>query len=83
MSAGLGKGSAIGALAVPPSWNAVAPVTSPLTPMLGGAPISAPPTVAAGMPGMPLANPAGNHLNGSAPKYGFRPTVVAHSPAAG
>ncbi len=83
VSAGLGNASSIGPLAVPPSWNAVAPVTSPLTPMLGGAPISAPPTVAAGMSGMPLANPPGNHLNGSAPKYGFRPTVVAHSPAAG
>jgi PPE-repeat protein len=82
-SAALGRGTAIGALAVPPSWNAVAPVTSPLAPMLGGAPISAPPAVAAGMPGMPFANPAGNHLNGSTPKYGFRPMVVVHPPAAG
>jgi PPE-repeat protein len=83
VSAALGRGTAIGALAVPPSWNAVAPVTSPLGSLLGGAPISAPPAVAAGMPGMPFANPAGNHVNGATPRYGFRPMVVAHPPAAG
>jgi PPE-repeat protein len=83
VSAALGRGTALGALAVPPSWNAVAPVTSPLAPMLGGAPLSAPPAVAAGMPGMPFANAAGNHVNGVTPKYGFRPMVVAHPPAAG
>src|SRR5271156_837650 len=83
VSAAVGRATAIGALAVPPSWNAVAPVTSPLAPMLGGAPISAPPAVAAGMPGMPFANAAGNHVNGVTPKYGFRPMVVAHPPAAG
>jgi PPE-repeat protein len=83
VSAALGRGTALGALAVPPSWNAIAPVTSPLAPMLGGAPITAPPAVAAGMPGMPFANAAGTHVNGAAPKYGFRPMVVAHPPAAG
>jgi PPE-repeat protein len=82
-SATVGRAAAIGALAVPPSWNAVAPVTSPLAPLLGGTPISAPPAVAAGLPGMPFANPAGIHTNGAAPRYGFRPTVVAHPPAAG
>jgi PPE-repeat protein len=83
VSAALGRGAAIGALAVPPSWNAVAPVTSPVNPLLGGTPISAPPAVAAGMPGMPLANAAGNRLNAAAPRYGLRPTVMAHPPAAG
>jgi PPE-repeat protein len=83
VSAAMGRSAALGALAVPPSWNAVAPVTSPLAPMLGGAPLSAPPAVAAGMPGMPFANAAGNHVNGVTPKYGFRPMVVAHPPAAG
>ena len=81
VSAALGRGPAIGTLAVPPSWNAIAPVTSPLGPLLGGTPISAPPAVAAGMPGMPI--PAGNHVNGVTPRYGFRPMVVAHPPAAG
>src|SRR5271165_5755231 len=83
VSAAVGRGTPLGALAVPPSWNAIAPVTSPLAPMLGGAPLSAPPAVAAGMPGMPFANAAGNHVNGATPKYGFRPMVVAHPPAAG
>jgi PPE-repeat protein len=83
VSAALGRGTPLGALAVPPSWNAVAPVTSPLGSLLGGVPISAPPAVAAGMPGMPLANAAGNQVSGVTPKYGFRPMVVAHPPAAG
>jgi PPE-repeat protein len=82
VSAALGRGAAIGALAVPPSWDAIAPTTSPIAPLLGGAPISAPAAVP-GMPGMPAASAAGNHFNGSAPKYGFRPTVIVHSPAAG
>jgi PPE-repeat protein len=82
VSAALGRSTALGALAVPPSWNAVAPTTSAVAPLLGGAPLSAPPAVP-GMPGMPAANVAGNHFNGTAPKYGFRPTVVAHPPAAG
>jgi PPE-repeat protein len=82
VSAALGRGTAIGALAVPPSWDVIAPVTSPIAPLLGSAPISAPPAVP-GMPGMPAANAAGNHFNGAAPKYGFRPTVVVHPPAAG
>jgi hypothetical protein len=82
VSAALGRGTAIGALAVPPSWDAIAPTTSPIAPLLGGAPIGAPAAVP-GMPGMPAASAAGNHLNGAVPKYGFRPTVVAHSPAAG
>jgi hypothetical protein len=75
--------SELGALAVPPSWNAVAPTVSPLPAALGGMPLAPPPAVAAGMPGMPFANAAGNHVNGAAPKYGFRPMVVAHPPAAG
>jgi PPE-repeat protein len=83
VSSAMGRGAAIGALAVPPSWNAVAPTVSPLAPLLGSAPISAPPAVAAGMPGMPFANAAGNSFNGSTPKYGFRPTVMVQSPAAG
>jgi PPE-repeat protein len=83
VSAAMGRGAAIGALAVPPSWNAIAPVESPLSAALGGMPLAPPPAVAAGMPGMPFANAAGNQVNGAAPKYGFRPMVVAHPPAAG
>jgi PPE-repeat protein len=83
VSAALGRGTALRALAVPPSWNAIAPTVSPLPAALGGMPLAPPPAVAAGMPGMPFANAAGNHVNGAAPRYGFRPTVVAHPPAAG
>jgi PPE-repeat protein len=83
VSAAAGRAPAIGALAVPPSWDAVAPVRTPLTPLLDNPPLNTPPAVAAGMPGIPLANAAGNHLNGATPKYGFRPMVVAHPPAAG
>jgi PPE-repeat protein len=82
VSAALGRGTPLGALAVPPSWNAIAPVTSPIAPMLADAPLSAP-TAVPGMPGMPALNAAVNHLNGVTPKYGFRPMVVAHPPAAG
>ena len=83
VSAALGRGAAIGALAVPPSWDAIAPTTSPIAPLLGGAPISAPPAAVPGMPGMPAASAAGYSFNGNAPKYGFRPTVIVPSPAAG
>jgi PPE-repeat protein len=83
VSAALGRGTAIGALAVPPSWDAVAPTTSSVAPLLGSAPISAPPAAVPGMPGMPAAGAAGHSFNGTAPKYGFRPTVIVNSPAAG
>ena len=84
VSATMGRGVAIGALAVPPSWDAVAPATSPIGSLLGGAPISAPPAAVPGMPGMPAASAAGHSfVNAAAPKYGFRPMVVARPPAAG
>jgi PPE-repeat protein len=67
VSAAMGRGAAIGALAVPPSWNAVAPTVSPVP----------------GMPGLPGANAAANSFSGTTPKYGFRPTVMSRSPAAG
>jgi PPE-repeat protein len=78
VSAAMGQGPAIGALAVPPSWNAIAPMPSPVAPMLGGVPISAPSPVpgAPGMPGVPAARAAGQSFNGNTPKYGFRPTVM-------
>jgi PPE-repeat protein len=83
VSAALGRGAAIGALAVPPSWDVVAPTTSPLASSLGSVPLSAPPAAVPGMPGMPATNAAGHSFNGNTPKYGFRPTVMVPSPAAG
>jgi PPE-repeat protein len=87
VSAALGRGTAIGALAVPPNWTAVAPPVSPLPGLsgaaLGGMPLAPPPAVAAGIPGMPFANAAGNRFGAAIPRYGLRPTVMAHPPAAG
>jgi PPE-repeat protein len=87
VSAAMGRGAAIGALAVPPSWTAVEPTVSPLSGLhgaaLGGMPPAPPPAVAAGMPGMPFANAAGNRFGAATPRYGLRPTVMAHPPAAG
>ena len=82
-SAAMGRGAAIGALAVPPSWTAITPTVSPLSAALGGTPLAPPPALAAGVPGIPFANAAGNRGDGDTPQYGFRPTVVAHPPAAG
>jgi PPE-repeat protein len=87
VSAALGRGTAIGALAVPPNWTALAPTVSPLPGLsgaaLGGMPPKPPPAVAAGIPGMPFANAAGNRFGAATPRYGFRPIVVVHPPAAG
>jgi PPE-repeat protein len=87
VSAAMGRGTAIGALAVPPSWNGFAPTVSPLPELsgaaLGGMPPAPPPAVAAGMPGMPFANAAGNRFGAATPRYGLRPMVMAHPPAAG
>jgi len=87
VSAALGRGTAIGALAVPPNWTALAPTVRPLPGLsgavLGGMPPAPPPAVAAGIPGMPFANAAGNRFGAATPRYGLRPTVMAHPPAAG
>ncbi len=87
VSAALGRGAAIGALAVPPSWPEIAPTVSPLSGLsgaaLGGMPPAPPPALAAGLPGMPAANSAGNRFGAAVPRYGIRPTVMAHPPAAG
>jgi PPE-repeat protein len=87
VSAALGRGTAIGAMAVPPNWIPVAPTVSPLPGLsgaaLGGMPPVPPPAVAAGIPGMASANAAGNRFGAVTPRYGIRPTVMAHPPAAG
>jgi len=82
VSAGMGQAASIGPLSVPPSWAAASPAISPLSSALGSTPLSAPPAVATGLPGMPLASAAGNGVS-AAPKYGFRPTVISRTPAAG
>ncbi|WP_369124666.1 PE/PPE C-terminal domain-containing protein [Mycobacterium xenopi] len=66
----------------PPGWTAVAPPASGLPAALGSTPLAGPPGLAAGVPAMPLVGGTGHGLS-AAPKYGFRPTVVARPPAAG
>jgi PPE-repeat protein len=83
VSAAMGRGAAIGALAVPPSWNAIGPMASAVPTELGQMPLATPPPVAASMPGRPLANAAGNRFTAAPPRYGLRPTVMSRPPAAG
>ncbi len=83
VAAGLGHAPMIGALSVPPSWTAPAPLASPLASTLGGTPMVAPPAMAASMPPVPLGNMAGQVYGRPVPQYGFRPTFVPRSPAAG
>ncbi|GJO19490.1 PPE family protein [Mycobacterium marinum] len=82
--AAAGNAAIVGKLSVPPSWTGAAPLASPLGSALGGTPMVAPPpTAAAGMPGMPFGNMAGQPFGRALPQYGFRPTFVARPPAAG
>jgi PPE-repeat protein len=83
VSAGLGHAPIIGALSVPPSWTAPAPLAGPLASSLGGTPMVAPPAMAAGVPGMPIGATGAQPYGRAVPQYGFRPTFVARPPAAG
>lgn len=83
VSAGLGQAPTVGALSVPPSWTAPAPLAGPLASALGGTPMLPPPAMAAGMPGVPIGTAAGQPYGRATPQYGFRPTFVARPPAAG
>ena len=93
VSAGVGEAAPLGVLSVPQGWAAAAPAlsriatelpgASALTPALGGTPMVAP-AGPVGMPGVPLGGIAGmaDHEMDE-PMYGFRPIVMARSPAAG
>jgi PPE-repeat protein len=84
VSTGLGRSSIIGTLSVPPSWTAPAPLHNPLSSILGGTPMVAPPpAMAAGMPGAPLGGKVNQAYGRAVPQYGFRPIFVARPPAAG
>ncbi len=89
VTAGLGRAGLIGQLSVPQGW--VAPptsVTAPVTTPFGTAAWTEAPAAAApampGMPGMPsTASGSARPLTIAAPRYGFKPTVMATPPAAG
>ncbi|HWF68769.1 MAG TPA: PPE family protein [Mycobacterium sp.] len=89
VSAGMGRATLVGAMSVPQSWAAATPGTSaPFagSPSGGWAIAPGAGTEMAGMPGvpgMPAAGFGGRGFGFAAPRYGFRPTVVAHPPAAG
>ncbi|BBY40606.1 putative PPE family protein PPE65 [Mycobacterium mantenii] len=87
MGSALGRSVSIGALSVPQAWAAAAPTATPTIATLGGVE-----SVAAAVPGtnavggLPmLGSGAGRGLatHFAAPRYGFKPTMVAHPPAGG
>ncbi len=92
VSAGIGRATLVGTMSVPQSWAAAAPATSPAAATSPTEGWYNPPGIeevsgtsgAPGMPGMPMAGgPGGRGWGFAAPRYGFRPTVVARPPAAG
>jgi PPE-repeat protein len=79
VSAAMGKAASLGPLSVPSSWTAVAPTESPIASALGGTPLTGPPAVAAGMPGVPLAGMPGRGAAGAAgmdTRFLVRPPMV-------
>jgi PPE-repeat protein len=79
VSAAMGKAASLGPLSVPSSWTAVAPTESPIASALGGTPLTGPPAVAAGVPGVPLAGVPGREAAGAAgmdTRFLLRPPMV-------
>jgi PPE-repeat protein len=92
VSAGMGRATLVGAMSVPQCWAAATPGTgSPVGAASagwayapgGGVGGTAGMAGVPGMPGVPMAGSGGRGFGFAAPRYGFRPTVVAHPPAAG
>jgi PPE-repeat protein len=98
VSAGVGRATLVGTMSVPHSWAAATPSMSTpaaatqaagtqvpgwtIPPGAGLEEVSRTQGVP-GMPGMPMGGGAPRGYGFAAPRYGFRPTVVAHPPAAG
>src|SRR6185437_7543837 len=84
----LGKAELVGRLSVPPNWGGVAPSVSPAVTSVGnlGTPVSSQPLtaqpVANTMGGVPVGG-GGRSMQFAAPRYGFKPTVVARPPVGG
>jgi PPE-repeat protein len=84
VSTGLGQGTPVGPLSVPPSWGSSAPLPRPLAPAVGEALRVTPAPQVASTPSIPVAGNMGAQGEGRArPQYGFRPSFVARPPAAG
>jgi PPE-repeat protein len=89
VSAVTGRGAFVGKLSVPQSWTAATEVTNHAGTALPGGGWTATavggPDAPAGVPGVPGMPAAGRfgYSFGNGPRYGFRPTIMAHPPAAG
>ncbi|OMC15319.1 MULTISPECIES: PPE family protein [unclassified Mycobacterium] len=82
----VGKAASIGGLSVPASWAGAGPVASPVTVGLNGlgaAAAAEPATNTLG--GLPVVGAGGGRgmAHFAPPRYGFKPTVMAHSPVGG
>jgi PPE-repeat protein len=91
VSAGMGRATLVGTMSVPHSWAPAAPATSPALTASQAEGWYMPPGVeeasatqgTPGMPGMPMAGGTARGWGFAAPRYGFKPTVIARPPAAG
>ncbi|MBX9641230.1 MAG: hypothetical protein K2X97_16315 [Mycobacteriaceae bacterium] len=85
VTAAVGNAPAIGSLSAPPSWTAPSsPLGSVLSTLPGAGAVAAPSAEgpASMLGGMPLSGLSSRGF-GETPRYGFRPNVVIHPPAAG
>ncbi|QLL07112.1 PPE family protein [Mycobacterium vicinigordonae] len=82
----VGNAAKVGAVSVPASWTAT-PAATPISVALNGAAgaAAAEPATAAfgGLPMVPGAGTGRSVANFAAPRYGFKPTVIAQPPAGG
>ena len=88
VAAGIGRATPVGALMVPQTWAAAAPMANPAaTPALVASWASAVPQAEPGgmpgMPGMPMVGSGGRGLGFAAPRYGFKLTVMPRPVIAG
>ncbi|OBH87530.1 PPE family protein [Mycobacterium sp. E2989] len=83
----VGKASSVGGLSVPAAWAGAAPAGPPVTVALNGltAASSVEPAANAvgGVPMMPVSGTGRGAAHFVAPRYGFKPTVIASPPAGG
>ncbi|MDT5321247.1 MAG: hypothetical protein QOD88_3769 [Mycobacterium sp.] len=91
VSAGVGRATLVGTMSVPQSWAPAAPAASPALTASPAEGWYMPPGVeeasatqgTPGMSGMPMAGGTARGWGFAAPRYGFKPTVIARPPAAG
>lgn len=85
VSAGVGNAATIGPLSVPPAWTATSSLGAAASALPSNAAATAPAITGATpsmLGGMPLSG-LGARSFAEAPRYGFRPIVMVHPPAAG